>query len=399
MVSILGILLVIGGCIFFSRDRKLISWQTVIGGLGLQALLAFVILHTKTGHNLFSSLGEGVKHLISFADYGGSFTFGALYDSFEFIFFFRLTAAVVFICALISLLYQLGILQPILQIFSLILGKILGVSGPEILVNTGSALVGQIESALPLKPYLKNLSNSQFFAIMTGGMSTISMVLLAVYADLGIRSEYLLAANLMGIPGGLLIAKTLYPSPLEERKQLLPEASTQKAHNAVDAIVRGASEGFKISMAIVAVVIAFVSIIAVADSLIRLSGISLADILSYVFYPFAWLTGADHEEVFLLSSLIGKKIIFNEFIAYNDLLQKVSFCPGISQKTIMLSTFALCGFGNLGSIGIQIGAFSQMLPERQKDFASLAGPSMIAGSLASCLSTFWASLFYVDGMP
>jgi CNT family concentrative nucleoside transporter len=224
-------------------------------------------------------------------------------------------------------------------------------------------------------------------------MSTISAALLATYASLGVPPLYLLAANMMGIPGGLALAKLVWPSPPEESTQALPEPEATEASNAIDAAVQGAQEGLHISLAVVAMVIAFVSFVALIDAGLGWFGLSLAEVLGYVFYPLSFLIGTPLEEAGNVASLIGLKLSTNEFVAYLELLRRQELCP-MSPRSLMLATIALCGFANFGSVAIQLGAFSKMLPERRGEFAKLGLPAMAVGALASCLSACWASLFF-----
>ncbi|MDX1917824.1 MAG: nucleoside transporter C-terminal domain-containing protein [Candidatus Caenarcaniphilales bacterium] len=393
MMSIVGITVILLLCLLLSKDRRLISWQTILIGLTLQAGLAFLVLKTDLGKNLFSALSATILNLLSVADQGGHFAFGNLYDQFGFVFAFKLSGAIIFICALTAFLYRIGVLHRVLVLGAWVLQKLLRVSGAEALANVSSALVGQVESALPLKPYFPKLSNSQFFAIMTGGMSTISAALMATYTGLGIPANYLLAANLMGIPAGLVIAKMLYPSDPEESLQTLPEPEQPDSANLIDATVHGAQEGLKISLGVISLVIAFVSLVALIDQGLGYFKLSLAQIFGYIFYPLAWIIGAPSEEAGLIGGLIGKKIAINEFVAYLDLKNLIER-NALSARGVMLSCFAICGFANFGSVAIQLGAFTQILPERRRDFAEMGLMALVAGALASCLSACWANLFF-----
>ncbi|MDJ0625234.1 MAG: nucleoside transporter C-terminal domain-containing protein [Candidatus Caenarcaniphilales bacterium] len=393
MLSITGILLILLLCWGLSKDKKSINWQTILSGLLIQAGLAFFILKTTIGRNFFSFLSRCITALIDMAAKGGRFAFGPLYDSPDFIFAFKIAPAIIFISSLVSVLYFIGVMHPILKYSSWLLHKVMKVSGAEALANIASAFVGQVESALPLKPYFGKLTQSQFFAIMVGGMSTISAALLATYASMGIPSQYLLAANLMGIPAGLIIAKLLWPSENSENNQVLPEPETPKAANVMDAAVHGAQEGLKISLGVISMVIAFLSIIGLLDLFLDIFNTSLSQILGLVLSPFTVLMGVPPEESQLVGSLIGQKVALNEFVAFLDLLNKTNICP-ISQRSLMIASFAICGFANFGSIAIQLGAFSQMLPERRSEFAEMGVMAMFAGALASCLSACWANLFF-----
>jgi concentrative nucleoside transporter, CNT family len=393
MISLVGILLIIFACYLFSKSKRQISWRTIISGCLLQATTAYFILKTKTGQTVFEALSKAISTLIDMASLGGRFAFGPLYDSKDFIFAFKVAPAIIFISALVAVLYYLGIMHPILKICSWFLHKVMRVSGAEALANIASAFVGQVESALPLRPYFSKLSQAQFFSIMLGGMSTMSAALLATYASLGIPSQYLLAANLMGIPSGLVIAKLLWPTLPEEDKQSLPEPEKTTAANVMDAAVHGAQEGLKISLGVISMVIAFLSIVGLIDLVLSSMHTSMSQVLGFLLSAFTRFLGVSAEDSRFVASLIGQKITLNEFVSYLDLSRAIHLCQ-LNPKTLMIASFAICGFANFGSVAIQLGAFSQMLPERRSEFAEMGIKSMIGGALASCLSACWANLFF-----
>lgn len=393
MISLLGIALILFLCWLLSKNRKLVNWRTILSGLALQAGIAFFILKTSFGRQVFEFLSSCIVQLIGLANKGGQFAFGPLYNSPDFIFAFRVPPAIIFISSLVSVLYFLGIMHPILKYSSWLLHKIMHVSGAEALANIASAFVGQVESALPLRPYFGKLSQGQFFSIMVGGMSTMSAALLATYASLGIPSQYLLAANLMGIPAGLVIAKLLWPSENGEHEEVLPEPEKTQAANMMDAAVHGAQEGLKISLGVISMVIAFISIVALMDLMLGFFHSSLSQVFGFMLSPFTRLLGVPAQDSQLVASLLGQKVALNEFVAYLDLSSKMRICP-LDSRSLMIASFAICGFANFGSVAIQLGAFSQMLPERRAEFASMGILSMLGGALASCLSACWANLFF-----
>ena len=393
MISILGICLIILFSWAISRDKAKINWRTIISGLALQAGLAFFILKTSIGEKVFEFLSKGIIAILALAEKGGEFAFGSLYKDAGFIFAFKITPAIIFISALVAVLYYLRLMHPLLKGLSWALQKFMQVSGGEALASIASAFVGQVESALPLRPYFAKLSQAQFFAIMVGGMSTMSAALLATYAGLGIPSKYLLAANLMGIPAGLIISKLFWPSSSAETVQELPEPEIPEAANLMDAAVHGAQEGLKISLGVIAMVIAFVSLVGLVDLILSNFDLTLAKIFGFLFSPLSRVLGVPAKEANLVGSLIAEKIALNEFVAYLDLANKIKICP-ISERSLMIATFAICGFANFGSVAIQLGAFTQMLPARRAEFAEMGLLAMLAGALASCLSACWANLFF-----
>lgn len=392
MFSIIGILAILGICYLASRNRKLINYRTIISGLIIQVLLCIFILKLDIGKEIFTYIGLFIKTLIGFSDHGGKFVFGELYNQ-SFIFFFHLICSITFICALFAVLAYIGVLHPTLRILSKVFQKVMNVSGIESLICISSALVGQVESSLPFRSYFKHLSSSQFFSIMVGGMSTMSMVLLAIYAGFGIPIEYLLAANLMGIPAGLVVSKILYPSSPEELKQSLPQADPDPSHNIMDAMIRGAQDGFHISMSIMAVAIAIISLAALIDGSLQIVHTSLSEVLGLVFFPIIIIMGLPFDLAFDLASLLGQKIALNEFIAYTKLAETIKTSQA-SPEFVLLSSFLLCGFANLGSVAIQLGAFTQIIPEKREELSKLGLWAMIGAILATCLSTCWAHLLY-----
>ena len=394
MISLFGVFAILLVCWLISKDRKSINWYTIFSGLILQIALAFFILKSSLGQIIFQKISDCIIALIHLSGKGGEFAFGSLYNSptNEFIFAFKVTPAIIFISALVSVLYFMGIMHPFLKATSWLLHKLMGVSGAEALANIASAFVGQVESALPLRPYFSRLSQAQFFSIMVGGMSTMSAALLATYASLGIPSQYLLTANLMGIPGGLIIAKLIWPSVQGENSELLPEPEKTEAANLMDAAVHGAQEGLKISLGVISMVIAFVSLVALVDMLLANFNITLSDIFGILLFPVAILMGAPLEDSHLIASLLGQKLALNEFVAYLDLSNKMKLCD-LSPNSLLIASFSLCGFANFGSVAIQLGAFSQMLPERRSEFAQMGILAMIGGALSSCLSACLAHLF------
>jgi concentrative nucleoside transporter, CNT family len=393
MISILGIFVILFVCWLISKNRKAVNWRTILAGLLLQAGLAFFILKTNIGQKVFTVLSNGITALINLAGKGGQFAFGPLYNSPDFIFAFKVAPAIIFISALVAVLYYLRIMHPILKYSAWVLQKIMGVSGAEALANIASAFVGQVESALPLRPYFGKLSQGQFFSIMVGGMSTMSAALLATYAGLGIPSKYLLAANLMGIPAGLITAKLIWPTPESTGSEALPEPELPKAANLMDAAVHGAQEGLKISLGVISMVIAFISLMGLLDLILSGFHTSLSQIFGLILSPVTIILGVPAQESAWVGSLLGKKIALNEFVAYLDLASQIKICP-LGERSLMIASFALCGFANFGSVAIQLGAFSQMLPERRSQFAEIGILSMLAGALASCLSACWANLFF-----
>ncbi|OGI20936.1 MAG: hypothetical protein A3B68_01760 [Candidatus Melainabacteria bacterium RIFCSPHIGHO2_02_FULL_34_12] len=395
IIGIFSILLIL---YLFSNNKKIINYKTIVFGLLFQFLIGIFILEVPLGKYIFHVIAKGVTTILEISRAGGNFVFGflnnqdLLYKEFgkgnEFIFAFQIVPTIIFICALVSLLYYFGILQNIIKLFAWVFNKFMGVSGAEALANTSVAIVGQVESAIVIQPYLPRLTRSELLTIMTGGMACISGSLMAIYSSLGIKTEYLLAASFMAIPGSFVTSKLLYP---EDKKPVTENTINidydPKEKSLIEAILDGATNGAKISIGIIAMLIAFISLVALVDKiLINLNhDLSLKTILGFIFTPLIQLLGVPKEEVSIVAQLFGTKISLNEFIAYLDLSKFISLGK-LSEKSIAIATFILCGFANFGSIAIQVGGLAQMAPERKSDLASLGMKALVCGTLTSCIS-------------
>ena len=394
--GILGIIAILLISYIFSNNRKLINYKLVIIGISLQILTGFFILKVPLGKYIFEILARGVTAILELSRAGGKFVFGPLAnqdllsrifgDSNGFIFIIQIVPTIVFICALVSTLYYFHILQYIVKAFAWFFNKLLGVSGAEALANTLVAILGQVESAIIVQPYLAKMTKSEILTIMTGGMACISGSLMAIYSSFGIKTEYLLAASFMAIPGSFVLSKIFYPedkNPLTKDSVNIDFKVSEK--NLVESILDGAYSGIKISVGVIAMLIAFISLIAMVDKLLFSLNhtLSLKLILGYLFTPIVYLFGIPSNDINTVAQLLGTKISLNEFIAYLDFTEVQHL---LNPKTIAITTFMLCGFANFGSIAIQVGGLSQMAPERKSDFAELSFKAMICGALTSCIS-------------
>lgn len=397
-IGVFGIVFILLFAYLLSNNRKLINYKLIVTGLMLQALTGIFILKIPLGKKIFELLAKGITVILELSREGSHFVFGALSNqellsnnfgkANGFIFAIQIIPTIIFVCALVSILYYFGILQTIIKIFALIFNKLLGVSGAEALANSIVAIVGQVESAIVIQPYLSKLTKSEILTIMTGGMACISGSLMAIYTSLGIKTEYLLAASFMAIPGSFVISKIFYP---EDEKPVTKDTVKvnylAKEKNLIEAILDGAYSGAKISIGVIAMLIAFISLVAMIDKLLLMinNHLSLKSILGTIFTPLVYLLGVPKEDVSIAAQLFGTKISLNEFVAYID-LSKITNQGILSPKTIVISTFILCGFANFGSIAIQVGGLSQMAPDRKSDLASLGFKAMICGALVSCVS-------------
>ena len=393
IISLFGLLVFIGIGYFGSNNRQAVRWSTVLWGVGLQLLLGVIILKTQIGLAVFQLLGDVVRQFLNFSDAGAKLVFG---DGFEEHFIaFKILPTIVFFSSFISLLYYYNILPRIVAAMGWGMMRLMKTSGAESLSCAANIFVGQTESPLMIKPYLPDLTRSELHAVMTGGFATIAGGVMAAYISFGIPAEHLISASVMSAPAALAISKLLYPeTDKPQTRGKIPTQIEQKSTNAIDAITTGALDGLKLALNVGAMLIAFLGLLALVNAIlgwlgvqVGLPALSLELILSYVMFPVAWLMGipvADCQEV---AVLLGKKVIINEFVAYLDLKELIAGdTPAISERAKIIATYALCGFSNIGSIGIQIGGISAIAPSRQSDLARLGIRALIAGSIA-CFMT------------
>jgi CNT family concentrative nucleoside transporter len=405
--GLLGIVLILGVAFLMSNNRKAINYRTVGVGLLLQVLLAVFILKTEVGQSLFQWLGDSINTLLGQADKGALFVFGSLVDrdlmtkafgpGNDYIFFFKVVPTIIFVAVLVNMFYHLGILQRIVSTMGRGVHWLMGVSGAEALSNVASTFVGQVEAQIMIKPYLKNMTNSELMASMTGSFACIAGGVMAVYISLGVPAAYLLAASLMAAPGALVISKIIFPETEKSETEGEVKLSIEKTHaNLVDAIAAGASEGLKVGLNVIAMLIGFIALIALVDlglgqlgGLINMPTLSMNLILGKVFSVFAFAMGVPAVDIEVAGALMGKKMVVNEFVAYLDM---VKIKDTLSPKTIAITSFALCGFANFSSVAIQIGGIGELAPSRRSDLAKLGFKALIAGTLASYLSATLAGL-------
>jgi len=391
LISALGLAVFVGLSYAFSVDRRAVKWPPVLWGIALQLIFAILILKTAPGLAVFKFLGDLVTQFLNFSDAGAKFVFG---DNFaEHFIAFKVLPSIIFFSSFITLLYHYGILQRVVQVVAWGMMKTMKTSGAETLSCAANIFVGQTEAPLLIKPYLATMTLSELHAVMTGGFATIAGGVMAAYISFGVPAEHLIAASVMSAPAALAISKLLYP---ETEKSLTAgniEVKVEQVYaNAVDAVASGASDGLKLAANVAAMLIAFLGLLAFFNALlgwfgglINLPQLSLEWICSYLMAPVAWLMGVPWADCGKVGVVLGKKTILNEFIAYLDLMELVKQ-QAISERSKIISTYALCGFSNIGSIGIQIGGIGAMAPLRQGDLARLGVRAMIAGSLA-CFMT------------
>ena len=417
--GLIGVVLIFAIAFLMSNNRKAINYRLVLSGLAIQLSLAVFILKVPLGKTIFSWLGDAVTKILNFSQAGAAFVFGPLVNSVnmskafgngnEFIFFFNIIPTIIFVAVLVSVAYYLGIMQRIVKFIAYIVYKLMGVSGSEALSNVASAFVGQVEAQIMIKPYLKGMTMSELLASMTGSMACIAGGVMAVYIALGVPAEYLIAASLMAAPAALVISKIVWPeTEISETKGVVSLEIKKTNANLVDAISHGASDGLKVGLNVVAMLIGFIAIIALVDFVlgkigygldslgmslsfigINLKTLSLNQILGSLFSVFAFAMGVPGKDIQVAGSLMGTKMVINEFVAYLDLAKiKATLDP----KTILITSFALCGFANFSSIAIQVGGIGELSPERRTDLAKLGMRALICGTLASYLSATIAGI-------
>lgn len=406
--GLLGIVLILGIAYALSDNRKAINYRTVGVGLGLQFGLAVFVLKTDIGRNLFQGLGYYVDRLLQKANIGAEFVFSSLVrpdvltrafgPENSFIFFFKVIPTIIFVAVLVNIFYHLGIMQRVVSVMARAMKWLMGVSGAEALSNVASTFVGQVEAQIMIKPYLGGMTNSELLASMTGSFACIAGGVLAVYISLGVPAPYLLAASIMAAPGALVISKIVMPETQISETQGTVKVEIKKAHaNLLDAIAAGASEGLKVGFNVIAMLIGFIALIALIDSLLfrvgfyifSMDNLSLNLILGKFFSLFAWAMGVPSKDIEAAGALMGTKMVVNEFVAYLDL---VKIKQTLEPKTIAIVSFALCGFANFSSIAIQVGGIGELAPNRRSDLARLGFKALICGTLASYMSATLAGL-------
>ncbi|HBR87237.1 MAG TPA: NupC/NupG family nucleoside CNT transporter [Candidatus Marinimicrobia bacterium] len=400
-IGLLGIVVLLAIAFALSNNRKQINMRIIGWGLGLQAIFAIFILRTPIGGPLFGYLDKAIRKLISFSDAGSDFLFKSFvpdvgYHVAMINFAFRALPTIIFFSSLMAVLYHFGIIQMFVKWIARAMQKTMGTSGSETLSVSANIFVGQTEAPLMVRPFIQHMTKSELMAVMTGGFATVAGGVLAIYVmwltDIPGIAGHLLAASVMSAPGALVVAKIIYPeTETSETMGDLKIDIEQKSTNAMEALGDGATSGLKLAANVAAMLVAFVSLVAMINYLLGFAGTSMESILGFIFKPLAWTMGVPWSEAGTLGTLMGKKIVFTELIAYGDLKELMS-TGAITDRTAIIASYALCGFANFGSIGIQLGGIGGMAPERKKDLAKLVTKAMMGGALASWLTATIAGL-------
>jgi len=420
MRSLLGVALLLFIAWLWSSNRKRIRYRLVFWGLGLQLTFAILILNTAPGRWVFDGARVVVDRILRFSDAGAGFLFGSLYNgtgagptggpvqyldgtsgdpvAFGTMFAFHVLPTIIFFGSLMAVLYHLRVVQKIVRVLAWVMSRTMGTSGSESLAVASNIFVGQTEAPLVVKPYVAGMTQSELMAIMTGGFATVSGGVLAAYVRYGIDAGHLMAASVMSAPAALVVAKIMFP---ETEKSETSGGSVQEptpdTANVVDAAAAGATDGLKLALNVAAMLVAFMALIAMVNfglgqvgGLFGMPELSLNIIFGVIFYPLSWAMGADTQDLFQFGHLLGTKISLNEFVAFADLgHMKQQLTP----RTFAIATYALCGFANFASIGIQIGGISAIAEGRRSDLARVGVKAMFAGAFASWLTACVAGMF------
>lgn len=400
LISVVGLLTMVLIAFLISEDRKKINWRTVISGLLLQIFFGLIILKTGFGRGIFEGAREFFAGILNFTNEGSNFVFGSLNDASKvgFVFATMVLPTIIFMSSLMSVLYHIGIMQIIISATAKVMVKVMGTSGAESLAAAANIFAGQTEAPLVVKPFVGKMTRSELMSLMTGGMATVAGGVLAAYVGLGIDAGHLLAASVMSAPAALVCAKIMVP----ERETSLTQGSIKMSYektstNLIDAAAFGAGEGLKLALNVGAMLLAFIALIALVNGLLGKVGglfsvpnLSLEMVTGYLFAPIAWLLGVPWSEAFQVGVLLGKKLVINEFVAYLDLQKQMTT---LSERSVIISTYALCGFANFSSIAIQLGGIGTIAPERRKDLAELGIKCLVGGTLACLMTAAIAGIF------
>lgn len=406
--NIFGIFFILAICVVLSKDRKAINIKLVSYAMLMHLALAIFVLKTTYGQIAFGAVAQAVNQLYLAAGEGISFVFGKLAiptEGWGFIFAIKVLPIIIFFGAFMSLLFHLGVVQKVVAFLGMAIAPILGTSGAETLCAISNSFLGQTEAPLLIKNYLSTMTKSEFLVVMVSGMGTISGAILAVFAAMGVPVKHLLASSVMSIPATILISKILYPETERAITSKIDISDQPKSGNALDAISQGTSDGLQLALNVGAMLITFLSLIAIINSVLSFSSnsinqvlislgfsfslpnITLQNIFAVICMPFSWLLGFSGSESWKVSELLGTKVAINELVAYGKMLTM-----DLSQRTMSIVTYALCGFSNFSCIGIQIGGIGALVPEKRAWLSELGLYAVLGGALANLLSAMVASL-------
>jgi CNT family concentrative nucleoside transporter len=401
--GILGILSMLALAFIFSTNRRAIRLKTVAWGLGLQFVFAVFVLKINAGRIAFQKAGNAVTTLLGYAYAGSHFVFGDLAKPGSQLgyFAFGVLPTVIFIAAFFAVLYHFGVMQIIIRVFAWVMTRVMGASGAESLNVAASIFMGQTEAPLTIRPFLPDLTRSELMTVMTSGMAHVSGGIMAAYIAFGIDPKHLLSAVIMTAPGTLLMAKMLVPETEQAKtagKVIMSaeEEQTEKEENLLGAIARGTTDGLHLALNIAAMLISFLALIALTNGImggihnhIRYFPHSLEQVFGYLFWPIAWVIGIPTHDCAAVGNLLGIRMVLNELVAFSQLGDQKAL---LDPRTVTIATFALCGFANLSSIGIQIGGIGALAPNKRSELARLGFRAMFAGTMANLMSASIAGM-------
>ncbi|MBI4481844.1 MAG: NupC/NupG family nucleoside CNT transporter [Acidobacteria bacterium] len=407
-IGILGLLLLLTVAYLMSNNKKAVKIRLVLWGLGLQLIFAFLIMRTGPGRFAFKKIAEGVTYFQRFADEGSVFVFGNLAkpETFGFIFAFKVLPLIIFISSFFTVLYYLGIMQKVVLVMAKIMAKTMKVSGAESLSAAANVFMGQTEAPILIAPYIPAMTLSELLCVMTGGMATVSGAILLSYVSLGVRAEYLLAGSVMAAPAAVLMSKLFLPETEVPKTAGSVKLEVQKEDvNVIDAAARGAATGVRLAINVGGMLIAFIALIALLNGLLSWASVlwtrwtnlpvdlTLNRLFGYAFSPLAFLLGVPWSESRLVGGLFGTKLVINEFVAYVNLATLLKDpAVHLSPRSEIIASYALCGFANFSSIGIQLGGIGGLAPGRRHDLARLGLRAVMAGSMATYMTAAIAGL-------
>jgi concentrative nucleoside transporter, CNT family len=403
--GLLGIATMLALAYLLSSNRRAIKLKLVAWGLGLQLLFAFFVLKWTWGQRIFQVAGDGVKKLLDYSYVGSEFVFGNLgskTSSQGLIFAFQVLPTIIFIAAFFALLYYLGVMQFIIRIAAWVMARVMGASGAESLNVAASIFMGQTEAPLTIRPFLPELTRSELMTVMTSGMAHVSGGIMAAYIAFGMEAKHLLAAVIMTAPGTLLMAKMIVPeteTAVTAGKVTMPESEEHKDDNFLGAIARGTTDGLSLAINVAAMLISFLALIALTNGI--MGGIhnwhgmawfpsSLQQVFGWIFSPIAFVIGVPWHDARAIGNLLGIRMVLNELVAFSFLGPMKA---GLDPRSFTIATFALCGFANFSSIGIQIGGIGALAPNKRSELAKLGIRAMLAGTMANLLSASIVGMF------
>jgi CNT family concentrative nucleoside transporter len=404
---LVGLVVIAAIAVAWSTNWRAIRLRTVAWGFGLQVAFAIIVLKTGAGQTAFQVLGDRIRQLLEFSTVGAAFVFGPLGDravwgdimtrvlgeagaQYSVIFAFQILPTIIFIAALFAILYYFGVMQLVVRAFAVVMNRVMGASGAESLNVAASIFMGQTEAPLTIRPYLPRMTESELMVVMTAGMAHISGGIMAAYIAFGIEPSHLLTAVIMTAPGTLMLAKMFVPETgVPETLGTVKLEVERTDVNVIDAAGRGTSEGLQLAINVGAMLISFVALIAMTNALLGVVGLSLQQIFGWVFAPIAWSLGVPWRDAPTIGNLLGTRMVLNEFIAFAQL---GGLKETLDPRSFTIATFALCGFANFSSIGIQIGGIGALVPARRHDLARLGLRAMVAGTLANFVSACIAAL-------